>query len=572
MPDEYDIFISYAHEDVEWIRTQLHEPLLRCRTARGKRPRIFLDISREGIPAGKNYQDVLANALERSEHILPVYSKTYFSKEMCGWELSLACALDPKGRGRVVPILMERDAASQVPFKVSLYQYLDVTRGDWFERLLSSLSLTVDELAPVLEFIVTPATTIVNHTLPEVQVALVHPGTGEALDTEDPVTISAVGAELQGTTTMAAAEGFVSFGDLSFATVAARANLVVESPGCTPVVSAPIVIREPPAPRRPPARSKDAPEPARPSVRGTRPVFFSDGETVIVHGGGAIDVVSGSGMRIAEASIGRVRLLARGPNCIAVADWSGRVALAHRDGRVATASFAATSGLLTVPGGLCVLGDEVYVGFWNGEVRRLALGSTTLESCFAHSPGVAALQMTASAAYLADLDGRLVVIDLRDGGGARPHDIERAVLAIKAWPDAIVAIGERSVYRLGLASGVLVQWELSRTRMVSAFTDSELALAVDAGGRGVRFDSELTLRGRFHTTRGARIVDADAAARVVVFAYPDATHAVLVDERVVFNTSAGAIAVAADGRKLAFVERGAMVVSGVAEAFGSGPG
>ncbi len=40
-----DVFISYASEDRDWVRTNIYQPLLGCMFADGRVPRIFFDMS-----------------------------------------------------------------------------------------------------------------------------------------------------------------------------------------------------------------------------------------------------------------------------------------------------------------------------------------------------------------------------------------------------------------------------------------------------------------------------------------------------------------------------------------------
>jgi hypothetical protein len=556
---QYDIFISYAREDLGWVKTNLHERLLTCRTAEGAPPRVFLDVSDEGIPPGQNYLDVLASALQRSRHIVLVYSTVYFTKPMCDWELSLACQLDPSGSGKLVPVLIEAEAAAHVPYKVSLHQWLSTERPDWFDRLTASVELTVDETPPALSFRTRPDDSVVNHTLPEVQVAILDASSESVLARDDPVTIGAEGGELQGTLTIEAEAGLATFRDLSLATAAPQVRLVAEAPGCTPAVSEPFAVAEPPAQ---PAAESPGSEPGgarRIATRGTVPVFFADGESLAVLGDETLEVFRRDGARAGEAEFGgRVRLAARAGDYLAFADWSGRVALAHRDGRIRSASLGTDPRVLTVPGGLCLGADEAYVGFWNGAVWSVPLEGEP-ERRFEHAPGIQALQIAGDRWVIAGLDGRLTIVG--PGDAASAHELPGPLLALRAWPDCVVAVGEDAAYRVGLDSGRLVQEALPVARVVDAIADSELAVVVDSAGRGVSFDRQLTLRGAFHTTRGARLVAADRAGRSVVFAYPDGSYAVMRDERVVFSTTSGPVTISADGDRVALARDGAIEVS-----------
>ena len=102
----WDVFISYASEERQWVVKNLYEPLSRCRTASGHRPSIFFDI--KGIDISQNWQRALANAITMSRKVVPVYSRRYFKKPICLWELGLFWTLDPIGdQGKINPVLME---------------------------------------------------------------------------------------------------------------------------------------------------------------------------------------------------------------------------------------------------------------------------------------------------------------------------------------------------------------------------------------------------------------------------------------------------------------------------------
>ena len=143
MPDlsyEYDVFLSYASEEREWVAEHLYLPLLRCCTKTEMRnPRIFFDVSDEGIQPGEHWQVAVARGLANSRKIVLVYSKLYFDKPFCRWEMAFAVNIDPTGiRGILCPILKD---AAVVPLVMSTIQYISAHQRNWFPRLCKSLDL-----------------------------------------------------------------------------------------------------------------------------------------------------------------------------------------------------------------------------------------------------------------------------------------------------------------------------------------------------------------------------------------------------------------------------------------------
>ena len=196
---EYDVFISYSRNDGAWVKEHLHTPLLRSRRKLdGAPPRVFFDVSDEGVAVAAGFMDALGAALQSSHRFVLVYSRSYFEKPMCHWERNLALPLDPTGSaGRIIPVLIEPDAAESVPFVLSAINYVTTESGDWFERVCQSLDLKpVPVPVPlVLRFVDSPSVAELNRPLPPVRVAVQGIETGaEPVE----VSLSAEGGSLQG--------------------------------------------------------------------------------------------------------------------------------------------------------------------------------------------------------------------------------------------------------------------------------------------------------------------------------------------------------------------------------------
>lgn len=86
--NDYDVFISYAHDEFAWVYENVFVPLKDARTAGGRKLEIFFDTS--SIRVGSGWQDKISLAIDGSRFIVPVYSETYFKRPYCRFEIKRA--------------------------------------------------------------------------------------------------------------------------------------------------------------------------------------------------------------------------------------------------------------------------------------------------------------------------------------------------------------------------------------------------------------------------------------------------------------------------------------------------
>lgn len=96
----WDVFISYSHtpaENMDWVERELYAPLKRA--VRGEAPlEVFFD--KRSIGFGTAWYFELAEAIERSQCVVAVYSSDYFSKNFCTFELGKAVVREIATRGK----------------------------------------------------------------------------------------------------------------------------------------------------------------------------------------------------------------------------------------------------------------------------------------------------------------------------------------------------------------------------------------------------------------------------------------------------------------------------------------
>ena len=112
--NDYDVFISYAHDELDWVYEHVYLPLKNARTASGRKLAIFFDTS--SIRIGGAWQDKINLSIDGSSFIVPVYSERYFQRPYCRFEIKRAhrkwIAQGPDSRC-VLPIMRGNPAILQ---------------------------------------------------------------------------------------------------------------------------------------------------------------------------------------------------------------------------------------------------------------------------------------------------------------------------------------------------------------------------------------------------------------------------------------------------------------------------
>jgi hypothetical protein len=113
---DYDVFISYAHEEYDWVVQHIYEPLREVTTAKG-RLKIFFDQDqdRKSIEVSDLWMDTLALSIGGSRCVILVYSDIYFTKNYCRFELRQAHRRQIESSGRWMGILPVMHGPAVVP-------------------------------------------------------------------------------------------------------------------------------------------------------------------------------------------------------------------------------------------------------------------------------------------------------------------------------------------------------------------------------------------------------------------------------------------------------------------------
>jgi hypothetical protein len=133
---QYDVFISYSHNDHAWV----HDELLPRLEGAGLRVCIDECDFEIGVPSLVNME----RAVDNSRHTLAVLTPAWVESRWTEFESLLVGGADPAGRaGRLLPLMLQ---PCQPPRRIAMLTYADFTqpdsRTDQFRRLLKQLQST----------------------------------------------------------------------------------------------------------------------------------------------------------------------------------------------------------------------------------------------------------------------------------------------------------------------------------------------------------------------------------------------------------------------------------------------
>jgi TIR domain len=86
--NDYDVFISYAHEELAWVTQNVYAKFRDAKRNDGTALEVFFDT--KSIRGGAAWQDRISLAIDGSRFIVPVYSEIYFTRPYCRFEIRRA--------------------------------------------------------------------------------------------------------------------------------------------------------------------------------------------------------------------------------------------------------------------------------------------------------------------------------------------------------------------------------------------------------------------------------------------------------------------------------------------------
>lgn len=133
---EHDVFISYSHNDYDWVKTNLYLPLTEFKKKDGSPLKIFFD--EKSIGVGEQFTIKYMKGIADSKVIIPVISETYNVKNHCQNELNMAIKRSVEKLMVMTPVTFDFNIVPQILTHILI---LDVNQNkDFMESIKSELN------------------------------------------------------------------------------------------------------------------------------------------------------------------------------------------------------------------------------------------------------------------------------------------------------------------------------------------------------------------------------------------------------------------------------------------------
>ena len=542
--EAHDVFLSYARENLGWVRQHLYEPLRKTRTAEGRPPRIFFDLGEDGIQIGQDFKAAIDNAIEHMHKFVPVYSQEYFQKDMCIYELELAQSRDMNFRNALLlPVLIDPRGAGKIPFAFRRLNYLTTDDPDWLKKLCVSLELTIAVDNVTLTFVDNPQNVFTNHTLPVVRVAAT--ASGKPIAYEEEITLSAEAGTLLGTVRSRTSNGIATFLDLSVAEAVGPTRLVATAATAGKASSDLFSVYTPPPPVR-----LDAATTAENSARvwaseSGEVVFFETGRHFAILQPRRAHIFGTDGaLKCSESLSNPIRIVRRKGKWLALADWKGNIYRFGADGERLVIPLGSKMQGIMAPADLDFDGDCMFVAFWNGMVFRIDEQGKQ-ETVVRDAAGIQVIGVSEDRLFTCDFAGNLRVY--RQGRLVNSATLEPTLWLLTRAPSGLLGVGDRRFYHISSDGTRVMGFDMALGEVASVLESSKLPVVTDVEGKSIRFDHNLAIAASISLQPGAAAVSADDEGLYCTFRNRDGAQLLVHRDRIVYSQTGGFLAVNPQG-------------------------
>ena len=525
--ERFDIFISYASEELDWVEENVYQPLMRCVLPDRRRPRIYLDKSDCGLKPGDDFRAVLYKAVISSRFFIPIYSDRYFQKQFALDELNWA--FNKLKRNQVVPVA--KDPEIIIPGQYANIHCQKMSDQSWLFKLTEALGLTMasNPESMRVHFATSIGPMRVNNTMPLVRVELMN--RNDSHFCEETVEISSSSGTLQGTLKKKTKGGIAKFSDLSIGSPSPDVTLMAHAQGYTEGVSNVFAVEEfvPPPPE----------DPALTTIlvdNYSDVFFFESGKALAVVSANEIATYStNGGLQSSTTFSTRMKIVRRKNSTMVFLGWDGQGLLLNDDYLVANIAKLETNGRLAIPGDCVIVGGDALVGYWNGALYRYGIDGTS-QKLLQHDDGINCFAVLRAGHYICDLHGNLTIYE----NGIRKYTthLEPTILGIKVFTHGVVVVGEQKAYQLPFGRANVIAEKLCSSRVSHVAVHDEQIMLVDEQGLGFWIDENLNYTQRFHTVAGARPLTTQRTCQRTIFRYPDASSTLLENGKIVYTHKA----------------------------------
>jgi hypothetical protein len=133
---EHDVFISYSHNDYNWVKNNLYLPLTEFKKKDGSKLKIFFDENSIGV--GEQFTIKYMKGIADSKVIIPVISESYNVKNHCQNELNMAIKRSVEKLMVMTPVTFDFNIVPQILTHILI---LDVNQNkNFMENIKTELN------------------------------------------------------------------------------------------------------------------------------------------------------------------------------------------------------------------------------------------------------------------------------------------------------------------------------------------------------------------------------------------------------------------------------------------------
>jgi hypothetical protein len=222
------------------------------------------------------------------------------------------------------------------------------------------------------------------------------------------------------------------------------------------------------------------------------------------------------------------------------------------DGSGLDISFAPGGRGFAIPADADLVGNEIYIGFWEGSLYRIS-DQGKCELYLKDPAGIQVLGVYGERVFTCDFSGNLRTY--RNRRHVNTVAIERLVWSLQDAAECLIAVGDRQFYHISFDGNRVLGFDMPIGNIQSVYELSALPVVMDNEGKGIRFNSNLVITSSILTQPGSQPVSADDAGDYCVLQNPDGTHTLQHRGRIVFSTSEGPLAISPLGKMFAMGEQ-----------------
>ncbi len=543
---EYDIILCYSPDDYEWIEKHVYQILLKSKTLKDTKPRIFQACNNNSVTNEDQLFTDTISAIKGSVKVVFLLSSSFFNGNLEKSVLSKTIQLDPEGKNDLaVPILHPGFNEKDIPIGYLNITPINYKSNNWGINLTKRLGLVPQEISREinLEFEGQVEDTYINKTLGSIKVLLSN--RNEQSFEECEVEISSNKADLNGTLKRKTKEGVAEFNDLYFLTEDKKIVLRATSLGCKEALSNEFNINE--------FDVKDKIGQKAPSEivlpdNYSELLFINNEEQAAIFHPDSISIFNIRSNTLKTIKIDeKLKMVDNYNDCLVLADWGGKVYILEPGKEPVKPPIPENEFVYQIPANSVKVKNDLFIAYWNGYIYKIN-SNGKLESVLKHSTGIQYFTALNDQFHICDMDGTLS--SYHSNSLKYTNQLERNILGMFSDSSAVIIIGENKIYHYSPSKNIIISEKSGLDNHQSVYFGKKFFAIVDSNGKGAILDYEFVRLTTFFSTKGSKIIFIDDNKEYYILQYPNNTRVLLKSNKVIFSNTSGPFMLDSQGEKI----------------------